>query len=140
MKVAVAIDRTGVPVGVATDAADVPETAVGPAALACIPAGVRLRWGLPVIADRAYDSDPLRERLAADGFTLVAPHRRNRRRPRTADGRRLRRYRRRWLVERTFAWLHSYRRVVTRFERKIELYDGFVHLACAFIALGRLEK
>ncbi len=47
---------------------------------------------------------------------------------------------RRWIVERTFAWLHSYRRVVTRFEKRVEHYDGFVHLACAFIALNRLVK
>ncbi len=134
------MDRTGIPVGVATDAANVPETAVGPAAVAGIPAGVRLRWGLPLVADRAYDSDPLRAYFAARGFVLVAPHRRGRKRRRTADGRRLRRYKRRWVVERTFAWLHSYRRVVTRFERRIDLYDGFVHLACAFIALNRLVK
>lgn len=140
MKVEVATDRTGIPVGVATDAASVPEAVPAGAALASIPAGVRLRWGLPVIADRAYDSDPLRAELAGEGFTLVAPHRRNRRRPRTSDGRRLRRYRRRWIVERTFAWLHSYRRVVTRFEKRVDLYDGFVHLACAFIALNRLVK
>src|SRR4029077_4816697 len=89
---------------------------------------------------RAYDSDPLREDLAADGFTLVAPHRKGRKRPPTSDGRRLRRDKRRWIVERTFAWVHSYRRVVTRFERRADLYDGFVHLACAFITLNRLVK
>jgi transposase len=109
-------------------------------ALADIPAGVLVPPGVPVVADRAYDSDPLRADLADDGFTLVAPHRRNRKRPPTADGRRLRRYKRRWIVERTFAWVHSYRRVVTRFERRVDLYDGFVHLACAFIALNRLVK
>src|SRR5207237_8028429 len=110
VQVAVVIDRTGVPVGAATDAAHVPETVVGPAAVASTPAGVRLRWGLPLVADRGYDSDPLRDRLAGEGFTLIAPHRRGRKRPKTTDGRRLRRYRRRWRVERTFAWLHSYRR------------------------------
>ena len=134
------MDRTGVPLGVATDAANVSETMVGPAAVAGIPAGVRLRWGLPLVADRAYDSDPLREHFAGRGFALIAPHRRGRKRPPTNDGRRLRRYKRRWIVERTFAWLHSYRRVATRFEKKIDLYDGFVHLACAFIALNRLVK
>ncbi len=108
------------------------------AAMADIPTAAPVPPGVPVIADRASDSDPLREQLAGEGFTLVAPHRKNRRRPRTADGRRLRRYKRRWIVERTFAWLHSYRRVVTRFEKDINRYDGFVHLACAFIALNRL--
>lgn len=39
-----------------------------------------------------------------------------------------------------FAWLHGYRRVVTRHERRVDLYDGFVHLACAFIALNRLVR
>jgi transposase len=138
MKVEVVTDRTGVPIGVATDAASVPETDLGGVALAGIPAAIELPPGVPVVADRAYDSDPLREQMAADGFVLVAPHRKNRKRPPTADGRRLRRYRRRWIVERTFAWLHSYRRVVTRFERHVYLYDGFVFLACAFIALNRL--
>jgi transposase len=140
VKVAIVVDRSGVPIGVATDAANVAETVVGPAAVAGIPAGVRLRWGLPLVAHRAYDSDPLRAYFAARGFVLVAPHRRGRKRRRTADGRRLRRYKRRWIVERTLAWLHSYRRVVTRFEKSINLYDGFVHLACAFIALNRLVK
>lgn len=138
MKVEVVTDRTGVPIGVATDAAGVPETALGPAALAAIPAAVPVPAGVPVMADRAYDSDPLREHLAAEGFTLVARHRKGRKRPPTADGRVCRRLKRRWIVERTFAWLHSFRRVVTRFEKSIERYDGLVHLACAFIALGRL--
>ena len=138
MKVEVVTDRTGIPVGVATDAASVPETALGPAALASIPAAVPVAAGTPVMADRAYDSDPLREQLAADGLRLVARHRKGRKRPPTADGRRCRRLKRRWVVERTFAWLHSFRRVVTRFEKSMERYDGLVHLACAFIALGRL--
>ena len=133
-------DRTGVPIGVATDAAGVPETALGPAALAAIPAAVEVPFGTPVMADRAYDSDPLREHLAGEGFRLVARHRSGRKRPPTSDGRACRRLKRRWIVERTFAWLHSFRRVVTRFEKDIGRYDGLVHLACAFIALGRLVK
>lgn len=130
--------RSAIPIGVATDAADVPETALAGVALADIPAGVVVPPGVPVDADRAYDSDPLRADLAGGGFTLVAPHRKSRKRPPTADGRRLRRYKRRWIVERTFAWVHSYRRVVTRFERRVDLYDGFVHLACAFSRHSRI--
>jgi IS5 family transposase len=138
MKVELAVDATGVPVGVATDAANVPETELGGVAWASIPRAVEVPDGTPVVADRGYDSDPLRKNLATAGFTLVAPHRRNRTRPRTADGRRLRRSKRRWIVERSIAWLHSYRRAVTRFERKVHLYDGFVFLALAFIGLNRL--
>ena len=133
-------DRTGIPVGVATDAASVSEVRLGPAALACIPAAVPVAFGTPVMADRADDSDGLREHLADEGFRPVARHRKGRVKPPTADGRACRRLKRRWIVEPTFAWLHSFRRVVTRFEKDIGRYDGFVHLACAFICLNRLVK
>lgn len=109
----------------------------GPA-LADIPVTVDVPWGVPVLTDRAYDSDPLREDLGLDGFRLLACHRSNRSKPPVNDGRRLRRLRRRWVVERSFAWLKSFRRVATRYEVLAHLYDGFVALACAFIALGRL--
>ena len=105
--------------------------------LADLPAGIAVPAGVPVVADKGYDSDPLRQRLAAAGFVLVSPHRANRTRPPTSDGRRLRRYRRRWLVERTNAWLQNFRRVVTRWERFSYVYHGFVQLACALIALSR---
>lgn len=129
--------KNGIPVGVATDAANVPETILGPVGLAMLGVALTLT-PVPVLADRAYDCDWLREYLAARGFVLVAAHRSNRVKPATNDGRRLRRLKRRWKVERTFAWLHSYRRVVTRYEKSINRYEGFVHLACAFIALGNL--
>lgn len=111
---------------------------LAPAALADIPLTVGVPWGVPVLADRAYDSDPLREQLDRDGFRLLARHRRNRRKPPVNDGRRLRRLRRRWVVEQSFAWVKSFRRVATRYERKCHLYDGFVALACTLIALARL--
>ncbi len=69
---------------------------------------------------------------------LVVKHRKNCVKEATSDGRRERRLKRRWKVERTYAWLHSYRRVVTRYEKSLRRYEGFVSLACAFIALGKL--
>jgi transposase len=39
----------------------------------------------------------------------------------------------RWVVERTFAWLHQFRRLRIRWERRPELHQAFMHLACAFI-------
>ena len=88
-----------------------------------------------LIADRAYDSDPLDRELAKKGITLVSPHRRGRVRPKTQDGRVLRRYQRRWKIERLNAWLQNYRRLVTRYEYKPENFLGFVHLACMKILL-----
>ncbi len=71
------MDRHGTPLGAATDGAGVHEVNLAPAALAAIPAGLPTPWPVPVLADRAYDSDPLREALADDGFELVARHRSN---------------------------------------------------------------
>jgi hypothetical protein len=68
----------------------VPETALAGAAVASIPTAVEIADGVPLISDRAYDSDPLREQLDDAGFELIAPHRCNRTRPATTDGRRLR--------------------------------------------------
>ncbi|MGZ3716209.1 MAG: transposase, partial [Ktedonobacterales bacterium] len=66
---------------------------------------------------------------------LIAPHRRNRKRPKTQDGRPLRRYKRRWKFERLFAWLGNFRRLVVRYERHALNYLGFVHLGCILILL-----
>ncbi len=88
-----------------------------------------------LIGDKAYDSDPLDAQLAAEGIELIAPHRANRKKPATQDGRKLRRYRRRWKIERLFAWLHNFRRIAMRFDFHDENYLGFVHLGCIRILL-----
>ena len=79
-----------------------------------------------LIGDRAYDSDPLDEQLRRDGIEMIAPHRSNRSKPATQDGRRFRRYARRWLVERFFAWLQWQRRVLVRWEYYPQNFIGFV--------------
>ncbi len=88
-----------------------------------------------LIGDRAYDSDPLDERLRQQGIELIAPHKSNRSKPATQDGRVLRRYRRRWKVERLFAWLQNFRRIQTRHDRILENYLAFVLLGCLIILL-----
>lgn len=90
-----------------------------------------------LIYDRAADSDPLRERLAARQIELICPHRRGRKRPATQDGRPLRRYRKRWIIERTIAWLQSYKRLVTRYEFYSFLFHSFAKIACMMIVLRR---
>ena len=90
-----------------------------------------------LIGDRAYDSDPLDQKLAAEGIEMIAPHRRNRKKPKTQDGRKLRRYKRRWKVERLFAWLGNFRRLVVRYEHKLDNYKAFVKLGCIIILLRR---
>jgi transposase len=93
---------------------------------------------LRLIYDRAADSDPLRERLARRGIELVCPHRINRIKPPTQDGRKLRRYKRRWKMERLFAWLGNFRRLVVRWDRDLKTYRAFFHMACLLITLRKL--
>jgi len=92
-----------------------------------------------LIGDKAYDSDPLDVKLAAEyGIELIAPHRSVwRKRPRTQDGRPLRRYKRRWKVERLFAWLQNFHRILVRYEYHAENYLGFVQLGCIMVLLRR---
>ncbi len=90
-----------------------------------------------LVGDSAYDCDALDEMLAADGIELIAPHKGNRVKPATQDGRVLRRYKRRWKIERLFAWLNRFRRILTRWEVDDHRFTGFVHLACSVILLRK---
>ena len=90
-----------------------------------------------IIGDRAYDSDPLDEKLKQKGVELIAPHRKNRKK-KTQDGRKLRRYKRRWKIERFFAWLFNFRRTVVRYEYKEDNFLAFILLACIKILLRYL--
>ena len=91
-----------------------------------------------LIGDKAYDSDRLDERLMDGyGIEMIAPNKQNRIVP-TQDGRPLRRYKRRWKIERLFAWLFNFRRLVVRYEYHIENFQGLLHLAGALILLRYL--
>ena len=90
-----------------------------------------------LIYDKAADCDALRRRLAKQGIDLICPHRRNRTRPKLQDGRKLRRYRRRWKIERSISWLFNFRRLVVRYERHAHLFLGLVQLACLYTTLQR---
>jgi transposase len=88
-----------------------------------------------VIGDKAYDSDPLDAELKEQGIEMIAPHKSNRKKAPTQDGRVLRRYKRRWKIERLFAWLQNFRRIAMRFDVHDDNYLGFVHLGCIRILL-----
>jgi transposase len=95
--------------------------------------------GRPWRENRAVlnESDRLDADLARCGVELIAPHRKTRT-SRTQDGRPLRRYRRRWKVERLFAWFQNFRRLVVRYERYAENFLAMLHLACCLILLRGL--
>jgi len=89
-----------------------------------------------LIGDKAYDSDQLDKRLKRKRIKMVAPNRAGRKK--SQDGRELRRYKRRWKVERLFAWIGNFKRTVVRYEYNWRNYLGFVQLACAMIIMRRL--
>lgn len=92
---------------------------------------------LKLIGDKAYDSDELRKELGCQQIELIAPHRSNRKKKKTQDGRKLRRYRKRWKVERLFAWLHNFRRCVVRYDYHAMNFEGFLLLTCVMIYLRK---
>lgn len=94
-----------------------------------------------LIADKAWDGGALSDRLARErGIDLIAPKRRGGTESnRVQDRRKLRRYKRRWKIERLFAWLKRSRRIATRWESKAENYLGFLQIACMVLLLRTLH-
>ncbi len=125
-------DRHGLPLAIHVASASPHEVTLVDATLAA-----RFVKELPkrLIGDRGYDSDRLDAHLHQTyGIEMIAKHSPHRR-THTQDRRPLRRARRRWRIERLFAWLHNYRRVVTRWERYPDNFLGMIQLASALILL-----
>jgi transposase len=91
-----------------------------------------------LIGDNAYDSDRLDRELAETGVEMIAPHRSNRKHH-TQDRRPLRCYRRRWKIERLFAWLQNFRRLTLRWEHSLENSVGMIYLAYVIILMRHLR-
>ncbi len=127
-------DRHGLPIALRTESASPAEVKlVEPTLEERIVPDVPER----LVGDKAYDSDRLDEDLMQNyGTEMIAPNRAKR--SQTQDGRPLRRYVRRWKVERLFAWLFNFRRLVVRYEYHAENFQGFLHLAAAVILLRHL--
>jgi transposase len=85
-----------------------------------------------VIADRGYDHDSHRRLVRARGVKPVIARRR------TEHGSGLGRYR--WVVERTFAWLHHFKRLLVRYDRRAEIHEAFLALGCCLVCFRRLER
>jgi transposase len=131
----VVVDRNGLPLAVRLSAANAHDTTQLLPLIDAIPAIIGPR-GKPrrprtrpakLHGDKAYDSSPLRRALRARGIT-----------PRLArrgieSSERLGRHR--WVVERTLAWLLGYRRLGVRYERRADLLQGLLHLACALLCV-----
>jgi transposase len=85
-----------------------------------------------VIADRAYDHDKYRRLVWQHGIKPVIARRH------TEHGSGLGRYR--WVVERTFAWLRSFKRLLARYERRADMHHALLALACCLVCFRRLSS
>jgi transposase len=142
----VVVDGQGTPLGAHLDSASPAEVKLLEKALDTVAVKRRGKPGRPrkhperVIADRGYDSNAAREALARRGIEPIIPCRSNNTVATHQDGRKLRRYKRRWIVERTFSWLGYFRRLVVRYDRRLGSYAGFFHIACALLTLRVVLK
>jgi transposase len=134
MKIMAIVDRHGLPLSVSTHAANHHEVRL---VQLCFDFYMIEAKPENLIGDGAYDSDPLDNDLRKDDIEMIAPHRSNRRKCATQDGRRLRRHARRWLVERFFAWIQWQRRILARWEFYPKNFLGFAQLACLVILFKR---
>lgn len=99
---------------------------------------IKLPCKTRLLYDRAADSNPLRQRLRSSKIRLIAPFRRRRNGERKKlNNRDQDLYSHRWKVERTFSWLKNFRRLTSRWEFHVHLFEGFWQLGCLFTILRR---
>jgi transposase len=134
-------DGQGIPLGVRLESASPAEVTLADATLQEVrvprPNGRPRQKPKRVIADRGYDSDPLRKRWKRRGIELISPYMSNNKERKFHDGRKLRRYKRRWIIERTNAWLGQFRRLLVRHDHLLSLYRACFYLACMWITLRK---
>jgi transposase len=80
------------------------------------------------------------EELRKIGINLIAPHKKNRKKPKTQDGRQFIRYKKRWVVERFFAHLHNYRKLTINYDKYINNFFGYIQLASTILIAQKLFK
>lgn len=135
-------DGAGTPLGVHVEKANPAEVKLLSETLdsARIPkrTGSTRRRPQRLIADRGYDSNEARALLVKREIEPIIPKRRNNGVATHQDGRKLRRYKRRWIIERTNSWLQNFRRLVARYERGVKNFEELIHMACALITLKRV--
>lgn len=145
-KLMVLADGAGTPIGVHLDSASPAEVRLLEATLDSVSVPRAHHAGRPrkhpdrLIGDRGYDSNAVREMLVQRGIDPIIPCRSNNTIATHQDGRKLRRYKRRWKVERSIGWIYNFRRLVVRYERLVAVYAGLLHMACALIALRVVMK
>jgi putative transposase len=124
-------DGRGIPLGVAIDGANRPDYQMMEATVRAIPIprpAPTPEQPQHLCLDNGYDYEAVRTVAVEWGYTLhIRP------RGEEAKARAAGKKARRWVVERTHSWLHRFRRILIRWDKKPGNYLAFLHLACALI-------
>jgi len=137
-------DGQGIPIGIQVESASTHESQLLHSTLDTISIGRKDKAGHPrkkpnrLIADKAYDSNDIRQNLRLRGIDPIIPSRSNNQKATHQDRRKQRRYKHRWKVERTISWLQNCRRLVVRYERYWDHWLSLIYMACIMIILNRV--
>ena len=130
------VEKQGYPLGLHIASASPAEIKLVEKTIDALTAAEKPIW---LIGDKAYDSDPMDKQLEEKyGIKLIDPDRRNRQK--SHDGRSLRKYKKRWKVERFFAWLQSWRHITIRYDYYHENYLSMIQLACSMMFLNLILR
>lgn len=129
------VDGRGTPIGLHVESASPAEVKLLGVTLDSLDIPGRQVQPQRLIADRGYDSNKARELIENRGMLPIIPARENNKRATHQDGRHLRHYRNRWIIERTNAWIQNFRRLVVRYERSVKIFTALIHMAFAMMIL-----
>ena len=131
------VDGRGTPIGLHVESASPAEVKLLEATLDSLDIPGKKVQPQRLVADKAYDSNKARELIESRGMLPIIPARENNPKATHQDGRHLRRYGNRWIIERTNAWLQNFRRLVVRYERSHIIFEALIHMALAMMILKR---
>ncbi len=131
------VDGRGTPIGLHIESASPSEVKLLEATLDSLDIPGQKVQPERLIADKGYDSNKARQLIESRGMLPIIPARKNNTKATHQDGRHLKRYRNRWIIERTNAWLQNFRRLVVRYERSHIIFEGLIHMAFAMMILKR---
>ena len=139
-KRSILVDGKGVPLGVSVDGANRHDMKMSKATLQSIVIyrpEPTIRSKQHMCLDKGYDFPEVYELLEEYGYTIHIRLRGGGEK-RSSKGRRIPGYRaKHWIVERTHSWMNRFRRLLIRWEKRIENYVGMLHFACAWITYRR---
>ena len=137
-KRSILVDGKGVPLSLSVDGANRHDMKMSKATLQSIVIyrpEPTIKSKRHMCLDKGYDFPEVYELLEEYGYTIHIPLRGEKRR---SSSKVIPGYRaRHWVVERTHSWMNRFRRLLIRWEKKVENHIAMLHYACAWITYRR---